>query len=246
MKLPDIGLDTAKIFTSREYIKLKILIVDDDRNLLSVLKTILAEENNDVATSSDGGAAIDLIRKIKFDLVITDLMMPGTNGLEVLREARKIDPDILVILITGFASLETAVQAIREGAYDYITKPFKLDEIKIIVNNAREKILLTRENKNLIMELQEAYKQLQIIKNSINANSLREEINGEEPDTGPAEKEVYISGSMLPLYYTENMQDLNQPVLSHLERAAALRERGLLTEEEFSLCKSKLFRNIKQ
>jgi DNA-binding NtrC family response regulator len=225
---------------------LKILIVDDDRNLLSVLKTILTEENNDVTTSSDGGTAIDLIRKIKFDLVITDLMMPGTNGLEVLREAHKIDPDILVILITGFASLETAVQAIREGAYDYITKPFKLDEIKIIVNNAREKILLTRENKNLIMELQEAYKQLQIIKNSINVNNIREEIDGEALHTEPVEKEVFITGSMLPLYYTENIQDINQPVLSHLERAAALRERGLLTEEEFSLCKSKLFRNIKQ
>jgi DNA-binding NtrC family response regulator len=225
---------------------LKILIVDDDKNLLSVLKTILAEENNDVTTSSNGGTAIDLLRKIKFDLVITDLMMPGTNGLEVLREARKVEPDILVILITGFASLETAVQAIREGAYDYITKPFKLDEIKIIVNNAREKILLMRENKNLLMELQEAYKQLQIIKNSISGNSAHEEINGEEPVKEPVEKEVFITGSMLPLYYTENIQDNNQPVLSHLERAAALREKGLLTEEEFTLCKSKLIRNIKQ
>jgi len=225
---------------------LKILIVDDDKNLLSVLKTILAEENHDVLTSSDGQTAIDLFRKSKFDLVITDLMMPGTNGLEVLREVRKMDPDILVILITGFASLETAVQAIREGAYDYITKPFKLDEIKIIVNNAREKILLTRENKNLIMELQEAYKQLQIIKNSINTNSIHEENEGEQPVSDDMEKEIFITGSMMPLYYSKNIQDINQPVLSHLERAAALRERGLLTEEEFSLCKSKLFRNIKQ
>ena len=225
---------------------MKILIVDDDKNLLSVLKTILAEENNDVSTSSDGGTAIELIRKTKFDLVITDLMMPGTNGLEVLREARKIDPNILVILITGFASLETAVQAIREGAYDYITKPFKLDEIKIIVNNAREKIRLMRENRDLILELQEAYKQLQMIKNSINANSIHDESEGERTVPAPMEKEIFITGSMLPLYYTENIQDINQPVLSHLERAAALRERGLLTEEEFSLCKSKLFRTIKQ
>ena len=225
---------------------MKILVVDDDKNLLSVLKTILAEENNDVSTSSDGQTAIDLFRKSKFDLVITDLMMPGTNGLEVLREVRKIDSDILVILITGFASLETAVQAIREGAYDYITKPFKLDEIKIIVNNAREKILLMRENKNLILELQEAYKQLQMIKNSINANSTYEANGGENHAAEPNEKEIFITGSMLPLYYTENIQDFNQPVLSHLERAAALRERGLLTEEEFSLCKSKLFKNIKQ
>jgi len=225
---------------------LKILIVDDDKNLLSVLKTILAEENHDISTSSDGQTAIDLFRKTKFDLVITDLMMPGTNGLEVLREVRKIDPDILVILITGFASLETAVQAIREGAYDYITKPFKLDEIKIIVNNAREKILLMRENKNLILELQEAYKQLQMIKNSVNINLTQEEKDEGQSFSETMEKEVFITGSMLPLYYTENIQDVNQPVLSHLERAAALRERGLLTEEEYSLCKSKLFRNIKQ
>lgn len=225
---------------------MKILIVDDDKNLLSVLKTILSEENNEVSTCSDGQTAVDLFRKTKFDLIITDLMMPGTNGLEVLREAHKIDPDILVILITGFASLETAVQAIREGAYDYITKPFKLDEIKIIVNNAREKIRLTRENKNLILELQDAYKQLQMIKNGINADSIHEEKDGGHSVSEPMEKEIYITGSMLPLYYTENIQDNNQPVLSHLERAAALRERGLLTEEEFSLCKSKLFRTIKQ
>lgn len=227
--------------------KLKILIVDDDKNLLSVLKTVLAEENNDVATSSDGGTAIELLQETKFDLVITDLMMPGTNGIEVLREAHKIDPDILVILITGFASLETAVQAIREGAYDYITKPFKLDEIKIIVNNAREKIRLVRENRNLILELQEAYKQLQMIKNSINAEGFREEPEDrEQPVPDLAEKEIFITGSMLPLYYTEKIQDNNQPVLSHLERAAALKERGLLTDEEFSLWKSKLFRTIKQ
>ena len=225
---------------------MKILIVDDDKNLLSVLKTILVEEDNDVSICSDGRTAIDLFIKTKFDLIITDLMMPGTNGLEVLREAHRIDPDILVILITGFASLETAVQAIREGAYDYITKPFKLDEIKIIVNNAREKIQLIRENRNLIRELQEAYRQLQIIKNSINANNIREESDGEQSASIPMEKEIYITGSMLPLYYTENIQDNHQPVLSHLERVAALKERGFLTEEEFSLCKSKLFKSIKQ
>jgi DNA-binding NtrC family response regulator len=225
---------------------LKILIVDDDKNLLSVLKTILVEENNDVSTCNDGKAAINLCRKTKFDLVITDLMMPGTNGLEVLREVRKIDPDILVILITGFASLETAVQAIREGAYDYITKPFKLDEIIIIVNNAREKILLIRENRNLILELQEAYRQLQMIKNSINANTVLEDKEVEQYVAGSMEKQVYITGNMLPLYYTENMQDIHQSVVSQLERVIELKDKGYLTEEEFSLCKSKLFRNIKQ
>jgi DNA-binding NtrC family response regulator len=222
---------------------LNLLIVDDDKNLLSVLKTILVEENHNVSTCSDGETAIRLCRRTKFDLVITDLMMPGTNGLEVLREVRKIDPDILVILITGFGSLETAVQAIREGAYDYITKPFKLDEIKIIVNHAREKISLSRENRNLILELQEAYTQLQIINDKINLCRNIEE--SENSVAAESERDILITGSMLPLYYTEKIQDLHQPVLSHLERVAALKESGYLTEEEFNLCKSKLFRNIK-
>ena len=116
---------------------------------------ILDKENN-VTVCNDGNKAIELCRNEKFDLIITDLMMPGASGLEVLTETRKIDPDSLVVLITGFASLETAVQAIREGAYDYITKPFKLEEIKIIVNNEREKISLIRENRKLIEDLPRA------------------------------------------------------------------------------------------
>jgi DNA-binding response OmpR family regulator len=224
---------------------LNILIVDDDKNFLSVLKSILVDENNTVSTCNDGQTAINLCLTTKFDLIITDLMMPGTNGLQVLREVRRIDPDVIVILITGFASLETAIQAIREGAYDYITKPFKLDEIKIVVNNAREKIMLTRENRNLILELQEAYRQLQSFNDTINSVG-DDEGDADESTSKETDKGLHITGSMLPLYYTENFQDIHQPVWSHLERAVALKERGFLTEEEFSLCKSKLFRNIRQ
>jgi DNA-binding NtrC family response regulator len=223
-----------------------ILIVDDDKNLLSVLKSILVDENNSVSICSDGQTAINLCRSKRFDLVITDLMMPGTNGFDVLREVHKINSDIIVILITGFGSLETAIQAIREGAYDYITKPFKLDEIKIVVNNAREKVMLIRENRNLILELQEAYRQLHAINSSISSTCDKMEKAEDESSAEEMGKGLHITGSMLPLYYSENFQDLHQPVLSHLERVAALKERGYLTEEEFSLCKSKLFRNIRQ
>ena len=225
--------------------KLKILVVDDDRKLLSVLKTILTEEDeNEVTLCSDGQKAINIFRENTFDLIITDLIMPGANGLEVLKETRKIDPDILVILITGFGSLETAVQAIREGAYDYITKPFKLDELKIIVNNAREKIRLIRENRNLIQELKEAYNRLRVMKNVMGENydpeQKEENCVLQFRDDAP-----FIAGSMLPFYYTENERDYSSPILSNLERISALKERGLLTEEEYSLCKSKLFKNIR-
>ena len=115
---------------------LKILIVDDDQGLLSVLSSLLEEESHDVSVCDNGLDAIEKCHAEQFDLIITDLMMPGASGMDVLKASRQASPDTLVILITGFASIESAIQAIREGAYDYVTKPFKLEEIKIAVNEA--------------------------------------------------------------------------------------------------------------
>jgi DNA-binding response OmpR family regulator len=216
--------------------KLKILIVDDDKTLLSALKTVLDQENH-VTVCNDGNKAIELCQNEKFDLIITDLMMPGASGLEVLTKTRKIDPESLVVLITGFASLETAVQAIREGAYDYITKPFKLEEIKIIVNNAREKIRLIRENRKLIEDLQNAYEQLNMMKKLLEIDhdkTIKEEKTGKP----------IIAGSMLPYYYSSTLANGATSILDELERISALKEKGLLTGKEFELCKSKLFSNM--
>jgi DNA-binding response OmpR family regulator len=219
--------------------KLKLLIVDDDKKLLSALKAVFDQEN-DVTVCNDGKKAIELCRNERFDLIITDLKMPGADGLEVLTETRKIDPDCLVVLITGFASLETAVQAIREGAYDYITKPFKLEEIKIIVNNAREKIRLIRENRKLIDDLKNAYEQLNMMKKLLEINSDKPEENNNEDDR------PVIAGSMLPFYYSSTVSNMKTSILDNLERISDLKERGLLTGKEFELCKSKLFNSMEQ
>ena len=224
---------------------LTILIVDDDKKLLSVMKNIFTEEGHDVSACSDGLEAIEMCREHKFDLIITDLMMPGANGLEVLKATRKIDPNTIVILVTGFASLETAIEAIREGAYDYITKPFKLEEIKILVNNACDKIRLSHENQRLINELQEAYSQLNILKKIMGVEEPGNDLIRERSDSSKKSDNPIIAGSMLPLYYSENNTGVNPPVLSDLERISALKEKGFLTEEEFDLCKSKLFKNMK-
>ena len=224
---------------------LKILIVDDDRKLLSVMRNIFTEEGHEVDTCSDGLEAINRCVDMKYDMIITDLMMPGADGLEVLKETRKIDPDIIVVLITGFASLETAIQAIREGAYDYITKPFKLEEIKILVNNAWDKIRLIHENRRLIKELQEAYNQLNMLKKIMGVEESGNESKQNSYDSSEDPCSPIIAGSMLPLYYSENITGVNPPALSDLERISTLKEKGFLTEEEFNLCKSKLFRNIR-
>ncbi|MFC1821097.1 sigma-54-dependent transcriptional regulator [Thermodesulfobacteriota bacterium] len=222
---------------------LKILIVDDDENFLAVLESVLLEEKHHVTTAHNGLEAIENCRKRKFDLVISDLMMPGAGGMEVLAECRKLYPDILVILITGFASLETAVEAIRQGAYDYITKPFKLEELKIVVNNASERILLIRENQRLFRELQEAEKQLHIVKKIMGAQ-VEDHRDPDASSTETRKNEPLIAGSMLPHYYFEKKADMEHPFLLDLERISTLRDKGFLSEEEFDLCKSKLFQNL--
>jgi len=223
---------------------LNILIVDDDERILSILKGLLTEEGHNIVDCSDGLEAIKNCREKKFDLVIPDLMMPGRGGLEVLREVRKTNKETLVILITGFASLESAIDAIREGAYDYITKPFKLEQIKIVVNNADERIRLVHENQRLLQELKDAYSQLNIVKKIMN---VKEDTNTSEDKQNDAKNqpEPLIAGSMLPYYYAEKNPIINMPVLSDLERISILRDKGFLSEEEFNLCKTKLLKPLK-
>ena len=232
--------------TSDLPLKLRILIVDDDKKLLSLLESLLLEEDHEVITCQTGLEAIERCREEAFDLLISDLMMPGASGIEVLKESRKTQPDCLVIIITGYASLETAVEAIREGAYDYITKPFKLEELKIVVNNAREKIGLIRENRRLLEELQNASEQLYMVKKVMGAKAEGEYGNNERDHAGNRDSPL-IAGSMLPSYYLENQEvGMGGSFLSDLERISNLRSKGYLSEEEFSLCKSRLLRNLKR
>lgn len=220
--------------------KFKILIVDDDANLLSVLKDFFTDENHAAETCSNGADAILKFRQESFDLVITDLIMPGMNGLDVLGEVKKIDPAVLVILITGFASLETAIEAIREGAYDYITKPFKLEEIGLAVENALDKIRLVRENRKLFNELQEAYQQLQAVKGPEGGADGRDGKDG--PGGG---KKTFIAGDVPPCHFIASAPDRRAAFVSDLERISRLRDEGFISKKEFELCKSRLFQSLK-
>lgn len=131
----------------------KILIVEDERSLRDVLSIMLKRAGYDVAVASDGAEAIARIEKELFDLVITDLKMPKAGGLDVLRAVKEASPDSVVLLITAFASAESAVEAMKLGAYDYLTKPFQVDEVQLIVRNALEKRRLSTENMLLKREI---------------------------------------------------------------------------------------------
>lgn len=130
-----------------------ILIVDDERGPRELLQNALVEAHYQVTAAKSGEEACQVFDEKHFELVITDLKMPGLNGITLLKKIKSKEPETLVILITGYASLNSAINAIREGAYDYLTKPFQLEELYIVVKNAVDRIKLIRENNQLLTHL---------------------------------------------------------------------------------------------
>jgi two-component system response regulator AtoC len=134
-----------------------LLVVDDDPITINLLKEVLSKEGYDVTTALSGEEAIARGTDNLFDIVITDVRMGDKDGMEVLRSFKKIAPETTVIMITAFGSIETAIEAIREGAFDYISKPFKLDEIKFTIRRALEQRRLLQENRFYRQELLSKY-----------------------------------------------------------------------------------------
>jgi DNA-binding NtrC family response regulator len=117
----------------------RVLVVDDEENIREVLSNYLESMNYEVQTAEDGQDALDKYRKGEFDLIISDLLMPNIDGLELLKRIRNIDKEVIFLMITGYPSIETAVDAIKKGAYDYITKPFHMEDVKLRIERAFEK-----------------------------------------------------------------------------------------------------------
>ena len=138
-------------------IKKRLLVVDDDESLRWVTQAQLQQSGYDVAAAADGNAALEAMRQVPPDLVITDLKMPGMSGLELLRKIREDYPEIIVIMVTAFGTVENAVEAMKAGAYDYITKPVNMDEMKLIVNRGLEHLGLQEEVRLLRSNLDHKY-----------------------------------------------------------------------------------------
>src|SRR5437667_9794149 len=131
----------------------RVLVVDDERSMRELLAIMLKQAGHDVTPSDGGELAVELLKRPSFDLVITDLRMRKVDGLAVLRATKEHSPHTVVLVVTAFATTETAVEAMKLGAYDYITKPFKLDEIKLTIANALERKRLQDENQALKTQL---------------------------------------------------------------------------------------------
>jgi len=146
--------------------KARILVVDDERSMQEFLEIFFRSEGYDVVTTGEVDTALLHLENDDFDVIISDIQMPERSGIELLHAARDITPEAVVIMITAFASTETAISAMKEGAYDYVTKPFKVDELRIVVEKALEKKQLSSENRRLRKELRSQTRDRSIIGNS--------------------------------------------------------------------------------
>ncbi|MFC2084199.1 sigma-54-dependent transcriptional regulator [Bacteroidota bacterium] len=146
--------------------KFSVLIIDDEESQLQSLKSFLSKRIDKVYTAPDGKAGFKILENNLIDVIFTDLRMPEWDGMRLLREVKNLNPEVDVIVMTAFGSVEDAVTLMKEGAYDYLTKPIDLDELEQIINRVKEKRLLKSENRELKAQLQQKFKFDSIISQS--------------------------------------------------------------------------------
>ena len=160
-----------------------LLIVDDDKSNLTSLERIFVREGLEVVLAPDGKVALEVLRRQQISVCLTDLMMPNVSGLDLLKAVKKVSPETEVILMTAFGTVEKAVEAMRDGAWDFVTKPFKRIQIVRAVRRALDKQLLLLENKALRAQLNESRRDPTIIGNSLPIRQLMDLVNQVAPST---------------------------------------------------------------
>jgi DNA-binding NtrC family response regulator len=169
---------------------LSVLVVDDEELLVRSCARILEHEGFAVRTATRGREALEIISRQRPDIILTDLMLPDIDGLELLQEARQLDPEAVVIMITGFATVDSSVAAIKAGAYDYIPKPFTATQLQILVGRAARQVRLARDNERLRDQLRERHLLDGVIGSSEPMKRLFELVQR----VAPTDASVFITG----------------------------------------------------
>ncbi|MFZ6007409.1 MAG: sigma-54-dependent transcriptional regulator [Nitrospirota bacterium] len=167
-----------------------ILIVDDEKIALKNLEHVMKKEGYEVVGTQSGQNALKLLNEQRFDVVLTDLRMEKVDGMQILKRCHELYPDTEVIMITGYATLESAVNAMKQGAFYYIAKPFKLDEVRKVVREACEKVRLKKENAQLREQIEKYQGKVKIITQDANMQRLLDTAR----QIAPTDCNVLISG----------------------------------------------------
>ena len=126
----------ALVVANSKHEKCRLLIIEDDTALAALLEEYLSESNYDIQVINDGSSAIELLSRQHFDVVLSDIMLPGVDGMTILKKVGGDFARTIVVLMTGYSGIDDALSAVKQGAYDFVNKPFQLPEIKIRLNNA--------------------------------------------------------------------------------------------------------------
>ncbi len=175
---------------SRQRAKPRILVADDEASARSGLGTLLGDEGFEVVLAEDGPTALARVQESAPDILVTDLRMPGMDGIELLRRAREVDPDLVVVLMTAFAEVETAVRAMQEGAEHYLTKPLQIDELVLVIRRALERRSLRNETTELRARLKERLRFDKIV----GASPAMQEVFSVVEQVAPTRASVLITG----------------------------------------------------
>jgi len=170
--------------------QVNILVIDDEATMRDSCQQTLSRGGNRVEVAEDGSSGLAMLERKSFDLVILDLKMPGLSGMEVLKNIKEDNPEAMVIVITGYATVESAVEAMKKGAYDFIPKPFTPESLRVIVNRALEKRQLALENVLLRGELKASFGPEVIVGQSKSMKKVEELVQ----KVGPTDTTVLISG----------------------------------------------------
>jgi DNA-binding NtrC family response regulator len=169
---------------------INVLVVDDEKIMLESCCRVLEKEGYMVSSADSGEAALEQCDRKSFDLVLLDLKMPGMGGIEALKRLKEMDPEVTILIMTGYPSIETAVRAIKLGAYDYITKPFTPDTLRFSVSRVLERKTLIVENQHLRQKLRSKNETDTIIGESQIMRGIYELVRR----TAPTDSTVLITG----------------------------------------------------
>lgn len=209
---------------------IRILIADDEAGFLKALATYLSKPWREILTARNGAEAVSVLESSKVDVVITDLVMPRVDGLGVLQKVVESGAQTLVILMTGYGSIETAVRAMSQGAFDYKTKPFLLEEMGLAVARAEAHLTLLREKEALILERDSLLNELEQLR-SLMMN--RDAPKVAHPKRSPKLNVLETTPSLQTAFSWYRRWQPENTMEEELELLRELREQGLLTQEQW-------------